>query len=228
MVFLFGILELAMKTLYYLVLEYTLVARLHLKALWQRPPTAWGEGSAGDVLLIPGFGEPWTFLSTLANELHSKGYKIHVIPELTYSTQKISECVTLLHAYVQNNALTEVIVLAHSKGGIVAKQYVDNYPTEVKKVISISTPFQGTAVGHLRLWNLKELIPHSPTLQSILSATTHNSKIVNLYARIDNHILPNKYAVLPGAINIEIPVVGHTRILEHAQTSKTIQHYLHI
>lgn len=217
-----------MKTLYYLLLEYLLIVRLHLRAFLHRPPSAWQRGDKGTVLLVPGFGEPWTFLATPAGQLSSRGYRIHLVPNLNYNTQPIAECVDALHAYITQNALRQVTLLAHSRGGIVAKLYADAYPEHVQKIVTISTPYQGTYVGYLYFCNLKELIPRSSVIQKILHDTGHVDKILNLYAQVDNHVIPNAHALLPGATNTKIPIIGHTRILEAPDTLTALIKFLHI
>ncbi|MBL8031374.1 MAG: hypothetical protein JNK33_03570 [Candidatus Doudnabacteria bacterium] len=216
-----------MKTLYYLLLEYLLILRLQLRALWQHPPARWNTGKAGNVVLIPGFGEPWTFLAVLAGQLNARGYRVHVVPKLNYNTQPIVECVDALHSYITQNALPQVILLAHSRGGIAAKLYADAHPEHVQKIISLSTPYQGTLVGYLYICNLKELIPNSPVIQKALNNTAHTDKILNLSAQVDNHVVPNAYALLPGATNQKVPVVGHTRILEAPDALTALIKFLH-
>lgn len=215
-----------MKTLYYMLLEYLLIARLHFRALWQHPPTAWNEGKAGDVVLIPGFAEPWTFLATIAEQLNTLGYRIHTVTNLNYNTQPVAACVEVLHEYIQTHSLEHLFLLAHSKGGLVAKGYLDAYPEKVEKVITLSTPFRGTWVGKFRVCNLQELRPDSTLITGLLQKTSTPDKLLNLYARIDNHIIPNKNSQLPGAANVEIPVVGHTRIVEDNETFQTIKKYI--
>lgn len=217
-----------MKTLYYLLLEYLLIARLHLRAMRHQPPVAWRHGDKGAIVLIPGFGEPWTFLAALAGQLNARGYQIHLVPKLNYSTQPIAECVDALHAYITQNGLRQVTLLAHSRGGLVAKLYADAYPEHVQKIISLSTPYQGTSVGSLYICNLKELVPRSPVIQKVLHNTAHTDKILNLYAHVDNHVIPNAHALLPGATNQEVPVIGHTRILEAPDTLTALIKFLHI
>lgn len=215
-----------MKTLYYLLPEYILILRLHLQALWKRPPAAWSKGNAGDVVLIPGFAEPWTFLTTIAGQLNALGYRVHTVAKLNYNTQPVAACVEVLHKYIQGHSLERVFLLAHSKGGLVAKGYLDAHPEKVEKVITVSTPFQGTWLGKLWICNLQELRPGSLLITTLLRKTPTPDKLLNLYARIDNHIIPNKNTQLPGAVNVEIPVVGHTRIVEDVRTQNSIKNYV--
>jgi hypothetical protein len=55
----------------------------------------------------------------------------------------------------------------------------------------------------------------------------YNHKVFALYPTLDNHVLPNKNLLLPGAHNIQIDVVGHTRILTSAKTLATISQIIH-
>jgi len=58
------------------------------------------------------------------------------------------------------------------------------------------------------------MIPNSEIIQNVLSENKNNGKIINFYPSLDNHVVPNKDLILEGAKNIEMKVVGHTRILE--------------
>lgn len=209
-----------------MLLEYLLIVRLHFRALWQRPPAAWNKGNAGDVLLIPGFAEPWIFLTTIAEQLNTLGYHVHTVPELNYNTQPVAACVEILHEYIQTHSLEHVLLIGHSKGGLVAKGYLDAHPEKVGKVITLSAPFQGTWVGKLWICNLQELCPGSSLITNLLQKPPAPGRLLNLYAHRDNHILPNKNALLPGAQNIEIPVIGHTRIVEDNKTFQAIKKYI--
>lgn len=193
---------------------------------WLRPPQSWNQGTQGDIVLLPGFCEPWTFLEKLALRLHSLGYKIHSIPALNHNTQSVTHSAEILNQYIQDNSLNSVILLGHSKGGLIAKTYLDAHPQTVTHVFTVSTPHQGTYLGYLYICNLAELLPNSPVIQKIIQVHNHNSKITNIYSRVDNHILPNRHALLPNTENIQIDTIGHTRILEDIHTYNVIKDHL--
>lgn len=216
--------------IYYLILEYILIIKLYIEAMFkQTTPIAWQQGTRGDVLLVPGYNVPWSFMEPIANTLNDEGYKIHVISELSHTTLPVLPCTEILHTYIHDHHIKNAIIIAFSKGGLVAKAYIDIYDAadHVKTVISISTPYGGTLWGYLQLFQLGELAPNSELIKKIQENTINNKKIINIYPRVDNHILPNKNAMLSGAlVNEEIPIIGHTRILFDKRLIGSIKSYL--
>lgn len=211
-----------MSIIYFLILEYILILRLNLLGFFKKSPVSWSKGEKGDVILVPGFGERWIFLETIAEHLNRLGYRIHTIPELNNNIFSLDTSLTLIDKYRKKNHLQNFLFLSHSKGGVVAKYYMDQDEDSVGCLISIATPFFGTILGYLRIFSLSELIPNSSTIKKVVSVKRNNQKIINIYAKVDNHILPNKNAILPGAKNIMVDTVGHTRILEDKRTIQVI------
>ncbi len=202
----------------------TLAFSLHAKALlFPSPPPHWEKGEKGTVILLPGLGEPWTFLQTIAEDLNKLGYSIHAIPKLTYNFRSLATSVALLKNYIEKQKLKNVILLSHSKGGLVAKQYIDTCTdNNVSLSISIATPYHGTTLAYIWIFSLKELTPHSQTIKQILNNTKNNHKILNIYAKIDAIVGSSKKPILQGAENVMIDVIGHTKILEDKQTRTAI------
>ncbi len=216
-----------MKIIWDLVLEYVLIFQKTIeKYTMKNPPEEWRTGDKGDVILVPGFEETWVAFRTLSNFLNSKGYKIHRIPFLEPNTYPIQSGVSKVEEYINKQGLKKVILLAHSKGGIVAQILLTN-PTINKKiqlVFNLAVPNQGTLWGWAYFMNLKELLPYS---QIIKSLPKFNPKVINIYPKVDNHVIPNKSLILQGAQqNICIDIVGHTRILESEKTCKAIEQHL--
>lgn len=216
-----------MRTLYYLLLEYLLILKLAFQSLYKTPPAAWKVGHKGDVVLVPGFSETWVCLEYLANHLNNLGYKIHVVPDLNYSFASISVSAEILWSYIERHRLKKVYLLAHSKGGVVAKTYLDaDTKDPVKKLFSFSTPFQGTLFGKVNFLSLHELNQKSGVIKKILSNSNNLHKIINIYPLIDNHVFPNRNGILPNATNEQVPVIGHTRILFDSRSLEVIEKYL--
>lgn len=202
------------------IIEYLLILKIHVVSLGKTPPAKWSVGNKGDIILVLGFGETWRFLENIGNHLNQLGFRIHTIPEFSYNTLPISSSVQKLEDFVEYKNLTKVILLSHSKGGLIAKRYIDKGSNAMKviRLFSIASPYQGTIWGYLYFFSLFEIAPDSLDIHKILSHTTNNKKIINIYAKWDNHIIPYKNAVLPGAVNKQIDVVGHTRVITAKET----------
>ena len=200
---------------YCLILEYLLILRMKITSFMRRkPPAIWQNGTKGDVIIVPGFAETWVYEEKIASYLNTNGYRIHVIHGLDFNFVAIDKAVDMVKDYIIRNNLTEVILLAHSKGGIIAKRTMDSLPEErIRRIITINVPYHGTFWGYGHFLRLYEMQPGSNLIKSTLEHTKNNNKIYNFYSKIDNNVIPNTSAVLDGAHNMMIDVIGHTRIL---------------
>lgn len=210
-----------------LIFEYLLIIRLNIKGLMKRkPPKNRSRGNKQDVILIHGFRENWIFLEKIGNFLSNKGYKIHVPKQLKINTASVITNANILEEFISENNLKNITLISHSKGGLIAKYFLDHskYSKKVDKVISIATPYGGTYFSFL-IGNI-ELSPISKTIKNINKNRSSCKKIVNIYPAFDNHVIPNKNLLLEGAINIKIGIVGHTRILVSDATINEISKHI--
>ncbi len=209
-----------MKVFFDLLSEYILITRLHLSAPFKKIPTKWKEGSKTDVIYIQGFRETWNFAEFIGDELNSRGHRIHMIRDFEKNTRTIQQSAEILNEYIARNKISNPLLIGHSRGGLIGKYYLDYLVGKDNdiRLVSIATPYGGSLVAHLSFMNLYEMIPNSKVLKKILSNKNNHHKIVNIHAKIDNHIWPNRNAVLPGGTNVEINIIGHTRILRSKET----------
>lgn len=196
-----------------IIKEYILIAYLKMLPFLKKLPDEWNLGEQGDVILIPGLHETNFFLYKIAKNINTLGYKIHVIPNFN-STNGIEQISHKLNDVVSIIESNEIILISHSKGGLVAKYFIDtsSQAKKIKYSISIATPYKGTLFGKLKFHGLHEVEPNSRFI-NCLSSTENNAKIINFYPKFDNHVIPNNNLTLEGANNIKINVNGHTRIL---------------
>ena len=151
-----------------LITEYFLIVYFWLLPFIKRkPPANWGFGEKGNVILIPGFQETYLSLYFVANYLNANGYKIHIIQNFN-SLAKIEQSFRKLEEFILKISHDDLILLSHSKGGLIAKHFLDNSSatTKVAVSISIATPYMGTYIAKQR--------------------------IINFYPSLDNHVIPNK------------------------------------
>lgn len=204
-----------------LIAEYFLIAKNKLNQ--SKPTVEWNTGTVGDILLIPGLHESWVFLQSIGILTNQLGCKVHIVPSYN-SSESVNAGYEQIKQYIQTKKLNLLTIIAHSKGGVIAKKLLmdKNLTNKIKRVITIATPFGGSILAYV--WpDAYELNPKSPIIAQILQDQTGNSKIYNLYPRVDNHVIPNRNLLLIGANNVMIDIVGHTRILEADQTKKVIK-----
>lgn len=214
-------------------LDYCYVVVRQLGGLWRiTPPREFrltgpsGLDTATTVLLIPGIYERWPFLLPLANRLRDRGERVAVLPELGWNVGEIDAAAEQLLSALRAAGLTGVTIVAHSKGGLIAKAAMvseaerlargdtDGEPAVIRigRLIAIATPFAGSRYAtRLPGRRLRAFAPADPTLRRLALALASNSTITSIYPRFDPHI-PDGSA-LTGAVNIELPVAGHFRVL---------------
>lgn len=187
--------------------------------LYRKPPEhyiGYRVSNKCPIILIPGVYEKWHFLRAIADPLSLKGYPIYVLEHLGYNTKAIHRSAQLVRELIDYEKLQNVVIIAHSKGGLIGKHLLvfDNKDDKVKKLIAIATPFGGSnIVRFLPIKSLKELHPEHETIKKLQAGKEVNHKIVSIFGIFDNHIWPLESCFLNGAKNIEINTYGHHKIL---------------
>lgn len=169
---------------------------------------------AAPILLIPGIWEPWQFLLPVAEHLHRKGHPVHAISGIGYNRGTVPAMSALVSAYLAKADLKDVIVLAHSKGGLIGKHLMSTSPeaSRVKRMIAISTPFSGSVYARFApIPSLRAFSPQDAGLLTLAANLTVNERIVSIYSFFDPHIPGGSH--LPGATNLKLATTGHFRLL---------------
>ena len=177
------------------------------------------------VILIPGVTTKWQFLKAVADPISLKGHPVYVVEKLGYNIKSIDDSAKLVRELIDEKDLHNVIVIAHSKGGLIAEYLLTfhNEDNRVKKAITIATPFLGShAVRFLPGKVFKELSPESEMIKKLNADTAINHKIVSIYGEYDNHVWPTGNCRLEGAKNIQVNVFGHHKILFNKEVHKIV------
>ena len=168
------------------------------------------------IVLIPGIYEKWHFLKAIADPLSLKGHPIYVLEHLGYNTKAIPHSAKLVRELIDSEKLENVVIIAHSKGGLIGKYLLvfNNDDEKVKKLIAIATPFGGSHIVTLIPHKpAKELHPRSEIIRKLGERKDVNNKIVSIFGMFDNHVWPESSCVLGGAKNIKVGIYGHHKIL---------------
>lgn len=204
-----------------LLAEYQLIVKKFIWARREREiPVCWQKGSRGDVVLIPGINERWTFLGVIGNRLNKDGWRMHY--PVTDTRKPIDDITGEVENYIRQNNLVKVVIIGHSKGGLIARNLVNRINNRVKLVVILAAPHHGTILAYLPLNGFSELRLNSKSIKNISSLEV-NEKIVNITPSWDNHIIPNSSLKLVGGRNVVIKVGGHTRILDASETIGLIE-----
>jgi len=204
---------------YFWLLDYAYVLRAQLSnassrsdAQTYRNPDATGPS----VILIPGIYEKWQFMEPVARLLRHHSYDVHVVEGLGYNRQSIEDMARAVSDYIDQAQLREIVIIAHSKGGLIGKYLLmnANTPGNIKGLIALNTPFSGSLYAYLFLLfkSIRIFTPRSPILTYLAHNRQVNTSIVSIYGRFDPHI--PRGSRLEGAHNIKLETYGHFRIVD--------------
>lgn len=162
--------------------------------------------------------------------LSKKGYRIHIVPDISYNKDTIEKEAQKIHTYLEKNDLENVIIIAHSKGGLIGKHYMQDDNTadnRVIRLIALATPFSGSYLaGRSPLVQMKELAPNQGVILKLDSQQKPNNQIVSIFPHWDNHVTHENKSYLKGAKNIKVNIPGHHRLLFDARVLKLIEQEL--
>lgn len=200
------------------LLDYAYAARWQLRAFFNRTdPRSFATGSKASVVVLPGVYETWKFLQPLIEALHERGHPVHVVETLKDNRRPVTDAARQVAAFLQAADLHDVVLVAHSKGGLAGKLVmVGPEASRVSAMLAVATPFNGSRYARVMVG--RTLRSFSPAHTSILEVARHqdvNASIVSVFGRFDPHIPESSELV--GARNVRIETGGHFRILAHPQ-----------
>ena len=166
------------------------------------------------VLLIPGVFESWRFLLPVARHLYRQGHPVHVLDGLGYNVGAIPDMAIIVSEYLRREDVADVTIVAHSKGGLIAKHALSDPGTlaRVRHLIAVNTPFSGSRYASwFLLPAVRMFAPNGPVIRALSLELAINRRISSLYSVFDPHIPETSF--LEGAENIVLPTIGHFRPL---------------
>ena len=199
--------------------DYPNALRVRASSIRIRVPAEWSEGDQRPVVLIPGVYETWHFLHAVGDALNAHGHPVHVVRTLGYNRAPIPPSAELVARELAARDLRGVALVAHSKGGLIGKQVMTLHDPEgrVDRLIAIATPFSGSRMARFTLVpSLRLFLPTDAVIVALGEARDGHARLTSIYPRFDPNI-PEGSRV-DGAVNVEIPVVGHFRILDDPRT----------
>lgn len=182
-----------------------------------------GPGKA-PVILLAGASLTWHFLRHLGVAISLAGHPVHVIPRLKRNVLPVADAARLVREYIEAHDLKQVVIVAHSKGGVVGKYLLahHNHDKRIRQVIAIAPPFYGSRLAPLtKRLNLAELRPQSPLLQELHAQKDVNTRIVVILPGHDSIIMPHD-TELTGARTIAMRSHGHHRVVFDQQVENII------
>lgn len=169
------------------------------------------------VVLLPGVYETWAVFAGFVAELERRGHPVYAVRTLGYNHGPVEEMSRRAARLVFEADLRDVVLVAHSKGGLIGKSLMLDPDVEprVAGMVAVAAPFEGSAYARwIPLRAVRSLAPDDAGIRSLGAHLQANARIVSVYAQFDPHIPGGSH--LPGAAaNIEVATTGHFRILAH-------------
>lgn len=178
------------------------------------PSERYRVGVLAPVLLLPGVYETWQFLRPVADRLNALGHPIHTLPQLGYNLLTIAASAELAQRYLDENDLVGVVIVAHSKGGLIGKHMMvsDDRDGRIDRLIAVNSPFRGSTLADWTpVRTLRAFSPRDETVMTLAANRAVNARITSIFSRLDP-LIPGG-SELDGATNIRLPMVGHFRPL---------------
>ena len=204
----------ALRNLAWWARDYAYAGIWQTRALFNRTdPAQYLSGTRAPIVVIPGVYETWKFLQPLVEDAHAAGHPVHVLDRLRHNQRPVPEMAERVTEYLEEQDLHDVVLAAHSKGGLVGKQVmIGRAGARVRSMLAVATPFGGSRYANLMFApTLRIFSPRDATIVALAGQRDVNARIVSIYGRFDPHI-PER-SELPGATNIELDTGGHFRIL---------------
>lgn len=177
-------------------------------------------------LVLPGVWERGEVLEPWARALRALGWDVRTVPDLDLQIGSLKELTQRLEDFLQDQSLHDVLIVAHSKGGLVAKQaMVGSQGWRISQLIACGTPFDGAPIANLTAPQLKmrSLVPWDPEIQALADNHEPNRRIVAIQAQWDQNVPADP--VLPGATVITVAVEGHNALITAPEVIALIAYF---
>jgi pimeloyl-ACP methyl ester carboxylesterase len=181
----------------------------------------WSGGTRQPVVVLPGIYETWQFMRPIMEALHANGHPLHVVTDLGRNRASVVAAARVVARILAERDLHDVIVVAHSKGGLIGKYLMAEEAgsaesARIDRMIAVATPFSGSSLARYTvLPSLRAFAPTDATIRQLMNELTVNVRITSIFGSFDPHIPGGSQ--LAGAVNIQLAVAGHFRIVGDRQ-----------
>jgi pimeloyl-ACP methyl ester carboxylesterase len=205
--------------------DYAYAVAWQARAFVDRTDAAtYRSGPGVAIVVVPGVYETWRFLQPLIAGLHARGHPVHVVDPLRDNRRPVAEGAVRVVDYLVAHDLHDVVIVAHSKGGLIGKHVMafGAGAARVRGMVAIAAPFGGSGYARFMLTrSLRTFSPRDATIRALAHETAINARIVSIYGRFDPHIPEG--SALAGAKNVELDTGGHFRILAHPRVFAEVE-----
>jgi len=207
----------ALRTLGWWAADYAYAVGWQVRGFFDRAdPDDFRSGGLTPIVVIPGIWESWKFLQPLITAMHDRGHPVHVVTGLRFNSRPVVDAAAQVAACLDERDLDDVVVVAHSKGGLIGKYLmVDGASAaRIRGMVAVAAPFSGSLYArYLFVPSLRIFSPKNALVLALAREQTVNSRIVSIFGRFDPHIPGGSELV--GAKNVRLETGGHFRVLAH-------------
>lgn len=165
-------------------------------------------------MIIPGVYETWRFMQPLISALHERGHPVYVVDDLRHNRRPVADAARVIEAYLDAQRLRDVVLVAHSKGGLAGKLVMSGDGAgRIRGMVAVATPFGGSRYARLFVIpSIRSFSPSDPGILSLARNVTVNERIVSIYGCFDPHI-PESSELSGAKKNVRLDTGGHFRVL---------------
>jgi triacylglycerol lipase len=179
------------------------------------------------VLLVHGYAcnsGYWHAMSRALTRARITHYAIDLEPVFSDIDGFVPQLHEAVRRVCRETGAAQIILLAHSMGGLVVRAYLrDHGSQQVRRVITLGTPHQGTGLANFGFgrnsrqmrWTGNAITGQASQWLQHLEATEDAQRrklYVSIFSHHDNIVSPQQSSRLPGAVNIEVTGIGHVAL----------------
>jgi pimeloyl-ACP methyl ester carboxylesterase len=156
----------------------------------------------------------------MARKLASAGlepvYALSYGPPLVTINEFVSQLDKRIDSVVAATGASQVVIVAHSMGGLVARAYLHAFGgARIARVVMIGTPHHGSVYAFFVPGAcIAQMRPGNPWLAA-LPPVTAEPPMISLWSPHDSMVVPQTSSVLADATNVAFPGVGHNALLRN-------------
>jgi triacylglycerol lipase len=178
------------------------------------------------LLLIHGYGCNRASWWWLRRRLEAAGFSVATVnlePVYTSIDDYVATLDARIEAACRAACCDRLTLIGHSMGGLAARAYLQRHGTaRVEQLLTLATPHSGSVLARMGMGaNARQMEPGSPWLKSLWSHAP-DLPMVALRCSHDNFVMPQDNQRFPGALDIELPGLGHLAMLFSDHTEKAL------
>ncbi len=165
------------------------------------------------------------FLRWFREEGVGSVYALSYGPPLASIDTFAAQAAQRIDAILADTGATQVIVVAHSMGGLVMRAYFREHGgAKVARLVTIATPHEGSMHAWLALGqSVSQLRPRNAWLAELGQPEGHDlPPIVSVWSWHDSMVTPQTSSRVPFADNVEVTGVGHTAMLRDREVFERV------